>query len=205
MKLWISFRLITGRFSPSALSLLETRCLKTFSTFPEFPLWSVAAGFLKSGSPVVTFVALETLKMVFCRLSLLTRCFDLSNFLQSVLTTLLVVLPEFFLKNKLLIQGGNLLKWTSLEFGCYLMHLPVNCWFCYPNYLSSCVRNVVRTCSADIFFEGSFLLLDALSAVLNTLNTVVFFFISIICARNFLPNKLWSCLLELCLLKENSL
>ena len=123
------------------LSLLETRCLKTFSRSPEFPLWSVAAGFLKSGSPVVTFVALETLKMVFCRLSLLKRCFDLSNFLQSVLTTLLVVLPEFFLKKKLLIQRGNLLKWTSLEFGCYLIYLPVNCWFCYPNHLSSCVRN----------------------------------------------------------------
>lgn len=47
------------------------------SIFPEFLPKSVAAVFVKSRSPLAFSVVLETLKMIFCNLSLLLRCFDL--------------------------------------------------------------------------------------------------------------------------------
>ena len=121
-----SFRLITGRFLPSILSSRDkvlrkwSVCccfvlfceLQFFATFPGFPLWSVVIRFLKSGSRLVSFLALETLKIVFYRLSQLTRCWFCASIAQFSRKCFNYhtngttgILPE----NKLLIQGGHIL------------------------------------------------------------------------------------------------
>lgn len=117
-----------------------------------------------------------------------------------------VTTAALFLENKLLIHGwiyfkffsginsGNLLKEVAVW---SLQCLPVNCWFCCPDHLPSCVRNFLQLSRLPTFrfawnnahwytffgiytdvgaFEKGFLLLDALAMVLNTSMIVLFDF-----------------------------
>ena len=122
---------------------------------------------MKSRPPLVVFVVLETLKMVFCNLSLLTKCFDpglvFPNLLWSILTFVPGVLLEIFLKTNFL----SILTYFKFSIG-------IN---------SGNMLNKVTVCFVFIEFKSAIHLASAFNIFWSWLDYLIFFS----CIEELLP------------------